>query len=159
MKNVTLDRTPILQLDAVRTDSALDAAADCPVLRNDAALDLRAIANQESRSAQFTFDSAKDLRGTLAFDVADNRHVRADAGGRSRFCRRPVMRLHHPQYGFARALILLGCAALHIQHVHLPFRRHKGWMPHRAPCQRSRVWSDAAFTTTRHRQLVHMNVK
>src|SRR5258707_12350509 len=93
MKNVTLDRTPFLQLDAVGTDSALDAAADCHVLRNDAALDLRAIANQEIRSAQFTFDSAKDLRGTLAFDVADNRHVRADAGGRSRFCRRPVMRL------------------------------------------------------------------
>src|SRR6266478_3912422 len=122
MKNVTLDRTPILQLDAVGTDSALDAAADCHVLRNDVALDLRAIANEEIRSAQFTFDSAKDLRGTLAFDVADNRHVRADAGGRSRFCRRPVMRLHHPQYGFVRALILLGCAALQaIQHVHLPF--------------------------------------
>src|SRR5258707_9060423 len=108
MKNVTLDRTPFLQLDAVGTDSALDAAADCHVLRNDVALDLRAIANQEIRSAQFTFDSAKDLRGTLAFDVADNRHVRADAGGRSRFCRRPVMRLHHPQYGFVRALSFSG---------------------------------------------------
>src|SRR5436190_19928333 len=47
MKNVTLDRATVLQLDADGSDSALDAAADCHVLRNDAALDLRAIANQE----------------------------------------------------------------------------------------------------------------
>ena len=72
MKNVTLDRTPFLQLDALGTDSALDAAADCHVLCNDVALDLRAIANQEIRSAQFTLDSTKDLRCTFAFDVADN---------------------------------------------------------------------------------------
>src|SRR5262249_20937185 len=43
MKNVTLDRATVLQLDAIGTDSALDAAADCHVLRNDAALDLCAI--------------------------------------------------------------------------------------------------------------------
>jgi hypothetical protein len=36
MKNVTLDRTTVLQLDANSTDSALDTAADCHVLRNDA---------------------------------------------------------------------------------------------------------------------------
>src|SRR5258708_33945401 len=112
MKNITLDRTPFLQLDAVGTDSALDAAADCHVLRNDVTLNLRAIVNQEIRSAQFTFDSAKDLRGTFAFDLADNRHLRADAGGRSRFCRRPVMRLHCPQHAFVRALFLPGTAAL-----------------------------------------------
>src|SRR6266436_3589261 len=124
MKNITLDRTPFLQLDAVGTDSALDAAADCHVLRNDVALDLRAITNQEIRSAQLTFDSAKDLRCTFAFDVADNRHVRADAGGRSRFCCPPVMRLHRPQVDFVLALFLLGCAALEAtQHVHLPFFR------------------------------------
>src|SRR5262249_14775590 len=40
MKNVTLDRTTVLQLDVDGTDSALDAAADCHVLRNDVALDL-----------------------------------------------------------------------------------------------------------------------
>src|SRR5262249_60332531 len=39
MKNVTLDRATALQLDANGMDSALDAAADCHVLRNDAALD------------------------------------------------------------------------------------------------------------------------
>ena len=38
MKNVTLDRTTVLQLDANGTDSALDAATDCHVLRNDDAL-------------------------------------------------------------------------------------------------------------------------
>src|SRR6266536_3545496 len=43
MKNVTLDRATVLQLDADGTDCALDAAADCDVLRNDAALDLCAI--------------------------------------------------------------------------------------------------------------------
>src|SRR5215467_12693522 len=47
MKNVTLDRTTILQLDAVGTYGALDAAADCNVLRNDVALDLCAIADLE----------------------------------------------------------------------------------------------------------------
>src|SRR5262249_31983997 len=47
MKNVTLDRATVLQLDANGTDSALDAAADCHVLRNDAALDLCAIADLE----------------------------------------------------------------------------------------------------------------
>jgi hypothetical protein len=39
MKNVALDRTILLPLDADRTDGALDSAADCDVLRNDAALD------------------------------------------------------------------------------------------------------------------------
>jgi len=43
MKNVALDRTTVLQLHADGTDGALDAAADCDVLRNDAALDLCAI--------------------------------------------------------------------------------------------------------------------
>src|SRR5262245_7583390 len=47
MKNVTLDRTTILQLDAVGTYGALDAAADCNGLRNDVALDLRTIADLE----------------------------------------------------------------------------------------------------------------
>src|SRR6516162_4906052 len=40
VKNVTLDRATVLQFDADGTDGALDAAADCDVLRNDAALDL-----------------------------------------------------------------------------------------------------------------------
>jgi hypothetical protein len=62
MKNVTLDRTTVLQLDADGTDSALDAAADCHILRNDAALDLCAIADLEIRGAQLAFDSAQDLR-------------------------------------------------------------------------------------------------
>src|SRR6266481_952182 len=88
MKNVTLDHTTILQLDTDGTDSALDAAADCHVLRNDAALDLCAIADQKLRGAQLTFDSAKDLRWTRAFDLANDRHARADARARSRFRRR-----------------------------------------------------------------------
>ena len=68
MKNVTLDRTTVLQLDANGTDSALDAAADCHVLRNDAALDLCAIADLEIRGADFAFDSAEDLCWTFAID-------------------------------------------------------------------------------------------
>ena len=44
MENITLDRTAVLQLDADGTDRALDAAADRDVLRDDAALDLCAIA-------------------------------------------------------------------------------------------------------------------
>ena len=34
MKNITLDRTTVIQLDADGTDSALDAAADRDLLRN-----------------------------------------------------------------------------------------------------------------------------
>src|SRR5260370_21754442 len=71
--------------DADLTDSALDAAADCDVLRNNAALDLCAIADQKLRGAQLAFDSAKDLRWTRAFDLANDRHARADARVRSRF--------------------------------------------------------------------------
>ena len=82
----TLDRATALQLDANGTDSALDAAADCHVQRNDAALDVCAIADQEIRGAQFAFDSAQDLRWTITIDLADDRHVGADARGRSRFC-------------------------------------------------------------------------
>src|SRR5262249_13776957 len=87
MKNVTLDRATALQLDANGTDSALDAAADCNALRNDVALDLCAIADQEIRGAQLAFDSAQDLRWTIPFDLAARRHCGADARGRSRFCR------------------------------------------------------------------------
>src|SRR6266550_4341458 len=78
MKNVTLYRATVLQLDANGTDSTLDAAADCHVLRNDGALDLCAIADLEIRGADFAFDSAEDLRWTFAIDVADDRHVGAD---------------------------------------------------------------------------------
>jgi len=86
MKNITLDRTTVLQLDADGTDGALDAAADCHVLRNDAALDVCAIAYLEIRGAQLAFDSAEDLSWTFAFDLANDRHVGADARSRSRFC-------------------------------------------------------------------------
>jgi hypothetical protein len=88
MKNVSLDCTTVLQLDANGTDSALNAAADCHVLRNDAALDLCAIADQEIGSAQLAFNSAEDLCWTFAIYVADDRHVGADARVPSRLPRR-----------------------------------------------------------------------
>src|SRR6516165_7815944 len=87
MKNVTLDHTTILQLDTVGTDSALDAAADCHILRNDAALDMCAIADLEIRGAHLAFDSAEDLRWTLAFDYAGDHQNGDDAKRRSRICR------------------------------------------------------------------------
>jgi hypothetical protein len=49
---MALRRTTVLQLDADGTDSALDAAADCNALHNDVALDLCAIADQESEPMQ-----------------------------------------------------------------------------------------------------------
>ena len=81
-----------MQLDAAGTDGALDAAADCHVLRNDVALDLCAIADQEIRGAQLAFDSAEDLRWTFVFDVANDQD---EAGGfdplaLNRSARRPV---------------------------------------------------------------------
>src|SRR6266566_5769191 len=134
MKNVTFDRTTVLQLDADGTDGALDAAADCHVLRNDAALNLCAIANLEIRGAHLAFDSAKDLRRTIAFDVADDRHTGADA----RACRRirhrlsprrglfnnRLLLLRRPPNDFGRicchVLILLRCFALEHTHLRVP---------------------------------------
>jgi hypothetical protein len=84
MKNVTIDSTTVLELDADGTDGALDAAADCDVLGNDVALDLCALTYQQIRRAQLAFDSAEDLRWTIAFDVADNRHAGANASAHSR---------------------------------------------------------------------------
>src|SRR5262249_53454862 len=72
-ENVTLDRTTVLQLDSAGTDGALNAAADCHVLRNDVALDLCAIAAQEIRGPPPAFDSADDLRWTIPFPVANDR--------------------------------------------------------------------------------------
>src|SRR6516164_2142597 len=106
MKNITLDRATVLQLDADGTDGALDAAADRHVLCNDAALDVCAIADQEIRGAQLAFDPAEDLSWTITFDLADDRHVGADARGHFRFCHRLrprpglVMRLHRPPQDF-----------------------------------------------------------
>ena len=79
MKNVSLDHTTVLQLYTHRTDGALNAAADCDILRNDAAIDRCAIANQQIGSAQLAFNSAEDLSRTIAFDLADDRHAGADA--------------------------------------------------------------------------------
>src|SRR5262249_44533247 len=79
MKNVSFDRTTVLQLYTRRTDGALNAAADCDILGNHAAIDRRAIADQEIGSAQLAFNSAEDLSRTIAFDLADDRHVEADA--------------------------------------------------------------------------------
>ena len=73
MKNITLDGTTVLQFDVDGTDGALDAAADRDALRNDAAFDLCAIADHKIRSAQLAFDSAEDMRWTIAFNFADNR--------------------------------------------------------------------------------------
>src|SRR5215831_5834238 len=87
-KNVSLDCTTVLQLYTRRTDGALYAAADCDILGNHAAIDRCAIADQEIGSAQLAFDSAEDLGWTFAFDLAYDRHARADARVRSRFRRR-----------------------------------------------------------------------
>src|SRR5215831_6477502 len=74
MKNVSLDRTTVLQLYMHRTDGALNTAADCDILGNHAAIDRCAIADQEIGSAQLAFNSAEDLSRTIAFDLADDRH-------------------------------------------------------------------------------------
>src|SRR5262245_12359140 len=133
MKNIALDRPAVLQLDAKGTDGALDAAADRDVLRNDAALDLCAIADEKIGGAQLAFDAAVDLRRTAAIDVAHDRHSGADARAWPRVRRRVpprrwlfddrVLLLQRPLHGFGRIcrgiLILLGCFAL--EHVHLRF--------------------------------------
>src|SRR6516164_2805020 len=128
----------LLQFDADGADSAFDTAADRDVLRNNVAVHLCAVADQEIRSAQFAFDSPEHLRWTVAFNFADDRHARADARGRCRFrrlrpCRRRrdlfnhrALRLLHLLDDFSRICrcirTLLGCLALETtQHVHLPF--------------------------------------
>src|SRR5262245_41259534 len=131
MKNVTLDHTTVLQLDADSMDGALDVAADRDVQSKNTPLDPSAIAAQETRCAQLAFDSAENLSWTTTFDVTNDRHARADARARSRFCHRRargdlfnsrVLLLHHPPDDFGRiccrVLILVGCLAFE-EHVHL----------------------------------------
>src|SRR2546422_4509237 len=135
MENVALDHTTFLQLDPDGADRTLDAAAHCDVLRNDAALDLCAIADYKIRGAQLAFDSAEALRWTIAFDVADDRHPGADA----RACRRIRRRLP-PRRGLFndRVLLLHGCPRdfghicrhvlfllgyFTLEHLHPPFFR------------------------------------
>src|SRR6516164_5803328 len=149
MKDVALDRTTVLQLDSDGTNGALDPAADCDVLRNDASLDLCAVADEKIRGAQLPFDSAEDLRWTIAFDVADNRHAGADARACSRLRRLQrrrgvfydrVLLLRRASHHFGRichcVLFLVGCFAL--EHVHLRFptastaERAKALLGHRA---------------------------
>src|SRR5215469_5676444 len=162
MKDVTLDRTTVLQLDADGTNGALDPAADCDVLRNDASLDLCAVADEKIRGAQLPFDSTEDLRWTIAFDVADDRHSGADAGTCRRIRRRPRPRrglfndrgllLHSPPHGFdqicRRVLILLRCFAL--EHIHLPFFRWYSTAERPELSSRDRARADAVpFTPPR----------
>jgi hypothetical protein len=64
MKNVSLDCTTVLQLYTHGSDGALNAAADCDIPGNHAAI-VCAIADQEIGSAQLAFNSAEDLRWTL----------------------------------------------------------------------------------------------
>src|SRR6266567_3350398 len=149
MKNVALDRPTVLQLDADGTDGALDAAADRDVLRNDAALDLCAIADEKIGGAQLAFDAAEDLRWTAAFDVADDRHSGADARAWPRIRRRlpprpglfddRVLLLHRPLHGFdrlcRRVLILLGCFTL--EHFPPPFSASIHCGKAKAVCSRS----------------------
>ena len=73
MKNVTLDCTTVLQLYTHGSDGALNAAADCNILGNHAAIDRCAFADQEIGGPQLAFDSAEDLRWTFVFDVANDR--------------------------------------------------------------------------------------
>jgi hypothetical protein len=59
---VTLDRTTVLQLDADRTDGARHAAADCDVLRNDAALDCAPSPIRRSEARNSPYDTVEDLQ-------------------------------------------------------------------------------------------------
>src|SRR4029077_10357524 len=113
MENVAVDRTTALQFDADGTDGALDAAADGDVLRNDAALDLCAIADYKIRSAQLAFDPAEDLRWTIAFYVADDRH----SGPYARTRRRVVRRLPSRRRLFKDRMLLLHPICRHFGHL------------------------------------------
>jgi len=88
MKNVTLDRATVLQLYTHGSDSALNAAADCDILGNHAAIYRCAITDQEIGCAHLAFNSAEDLSWTITFDLTDDRHVSPDARVASRFFRR-----------------------------------------------------------------------
>jgi hypothetical protein len=65
MENVALDRTTVLQPDADGTNGALDAAADCHVLRKDAALDLCSVTDQEIRGVNAPSIRPKAWAGPL----------------------------------------------------------------------------------------------
>ena len=80
MKNVSLDCTTVLQLYTHGSDGALNAAADCDILGNHAAINRRSLADQEIGSAQFAFNLAEDLSWAIAFDLTGNGHAGAYAG-------------------------------------------------------------------------------
>jgi hypothetical protein len=67
-------------------DRALDATADRQFLRDNIALDLRAIAYLDGRGVYFSLDVTKNGELPLADNLADNRKSRTNGG--SRFCRR-----------------------------------------------------------------------
>jgi hypothetical protein len=85
MENIALNGTAIIEFNTIGADRALDAATDCDVLRNDSSFDLRAIPDHKIRSAYLAFNAAEDLRWTIGFYFTNDRHVGADARGRSRF--------------------------------------------------------------------------
>jgi hypothetical protein len=148
MKNVTLDRSPLLQLDADGTDSALDAAADRHVLRNDIALDLSTIANQEIGGAQFTFDSAKDLRCTLhstlpTIDISEPMQEAAPDFVVVLPCGCTILSM-------ASSSLFSFSGALLFKLPNMSTSRSSGASRHRAPYQGYHVWSDAAFKNSRH---------
>jgi hypothetical protein len=80
MKNVSLDRTTVLQSDADGTDGALDAAADCHVLRNDEITSLceRGVALCSTLPASEDNNHAQDRRGITGSGAWDRFEGRDD---------------------------------------------------------------------------------
>src|SRR5215510_15785705 len=61
MKNIAVDHSIALQVDAGGMDSSLEAAVDSHALRNDVAIELCATADQNFCGAQLALDATKDV--------------------------------------------------------------------------------------------------
>src|SRR5215470_10815328 len=80
MENITVDHSITLQADAGGMDTSLEAAVDRHALRNDVAVELRTMADQNICGAELALDTTVDVQCTLAVNFSDDRHAWAESG-------------------------------------------------------------------------------
>src|SRR5215470_6696048 len=106
MENIAVDHRVALQADAGGMDCSRQAAVDRHALRNDVAIELCAMADQNICGAQLALDATEDMQCALAVNFSDNRHAWAEGGDCfpcrwccRRLCNARVLWLRHRPIG------------------------------------------------------------
>ena len=73
MKNIALYDGATNQLDAMSMDSSLHTSADGQFFRDDVALNLCAVVDQNDRGVEFALDASGNSHSSLATNFADDR--------------------------------------------------------------------------------------